>query len=120
MAEGAQEAAERLAANVAAGNLALVLADIAPEALAKAMQANPAAAGGAGGLPALPAIREWHVEPVGDSPAGPIFRLRFHSDAGDAVIETTWGEVMGQWKVVDFAVVELRRREPPSEPPSGS
>ncbi len=114
---GAREAAERLAANVAAGNLALVLADIAPEALAKAMQANPAAGGG---LPALPAIRQWRVEELPTSASGPVFRLSFESELGDAVIDTTWGQVTGQWKVVDFAVVELRRREPPAEPASGS
>jgi hypothetical protein len=106
--EDARAAAERLAAAAAAGNLALVLVDILPEALQQFMQANP----GAGGpLAAVPTVERFWVEDAGGSDDAPIFRVTFEGPAGQAVLEATWGEVAGQWKVTRLQLVGLERRQ---------
>ncbi len=110
--EEARAAAERLAASAAAGNLALVLVDILPEALQQFMQANP----GAGGpLASVPVVERFSVEDAGGPDDAPVFRVTFEGPAGRAVLHATWGQVAGQWKVTKLELVAAERRESSTE-----
>lgn len=98
-----REAVERTARAVMTGNLAQVMADLAPEALAQLMQL----ASGAQGLsPAqLPSIDRYEVTEVAAGDAEAIYRVAFVSSMGSATIETTWRPMLGQWKVAAVSLV---------------
>jgi hypothetical protein len=100
-----REAVERNAEAVRTGNFVQLMADITPEALAKLMQMAPQ--GGGPSIASLPAITGYELEflePEGDTQR---YRARFTSAAGSASFTTSWQQVLGQWKIVDFADVVL-------------
>jgi hypothetical protein len=81
------------------------MADITPEALAKLMQMAPP--GGGPSLASLPAITAYsveHLEPEADAQR---YRATFTSAQATASFITSWKQVAGQWKVVDFSDVQI-------------
>lgn len=105
----AREAVERNAAALAAGNLAQILMDITPEALAQVMQmatqqgVNPAGLS----LTALPSVSSYEVAEAGKDADSETFHVTFTSDKGTATLSSTWKQVLGQWKIVSLGVVSL-------------
>jgi hypothetical protein len=99
-----REIVERNANAVMTGNFAQLMADITPEALAKLMQMAPT---GGPGLSSLPAITGYKVDYQGGDGEMVRYRALFTSETGAASFVTTWKQVLGQWKVVDFSDVNL-------------
>ncbi|GIW13314.1 MAG: hypothetical protein KatS3mg062_0753 [Tepidiforma sp.] len=95
-------AVERTARAVMTGNLAQVMADLAPEAMAQLMQIASGAQGISPGQ--LPSIEGFEVEEDGASAEEARFRVRFRSSAGTLTVATTWRPVMGQWKVAEIGL----------------
>ncbi|WP_322818164.1 hypothetical protein [Tepidiforma sp.] len=105
-------AVERTARAVMTGNLAQVMADLAPEAMGQLMQL----ASGAQGLSPsqLPAIDGFEVEEDAVSEAEARFRVRFRSSAGNVVVATTWRPILGQWKVAEIGLAGFEPAEGPA------
>ena len=102
----AREAVDRNALAVMTGNLAQIMADVTPEALAQMMQMGPQA-GGLSPAP-MPNIEGYDIEEKGPAGEGELFHVTFNSPVGTATLATTWKLVMGQWKL---AAVELVKAE---------
>jgi hypothetical protein len=102
-------AVERTARAVMTGNLAQVMADLAPEAMTQLMQL----ASGAQGLsPAqLPSIDGFEVEEVSASAEEARYRVRFRSSMGSVTVATTWRPMVGQWKVVEIGLAGFELAE---------
>jgi hypothetical protein len=100
-----REAVERNAQAVMTGNFVQLMADITPEALAKLMQMAPP--GGAPSIASLPAITGYEVEFLGPEADAQRYRARFTSANAAASFTTSWKQILGQWKVVDFADVVI-------------
>lgn len=109
----ARAAVERNTQAVAAGNLALVLADITPEAMAQMMQA--AAQQGAGSSPlqlgAMPNVESYEIREAGTTEDTESFHVSFVSNLGRATIGSTWKQIAGQWKVVGLEVISIEPAE---------
>ncbi|GIW19170.1 hypothetical protein [Tepidiforma sp.] len=107
----ARAAAERTARAVMTGNLAQVMADLAPEAMAQLMQL----ASGAQGLsPAqLPGIDGFELEEQAAEEGEARFLVRFRSSAGTVAVATRWRPMLGQWKVVEIGLAGF---EAPGQP----
>lgn len=104
----AREAVERTAQAVMTGNLAQLMADITPDALAQMMQLGATA----GGLsPAsMPNIQGYEIAEQPSS-EGELFHVTFRSEAGTATLGTTWRQVIGQWKITGISLVAAERAE---------
>ncbi len=98
----ARAAAERTARAVMTGNLAQVMADLAPEAMTQLLQL---ASGGQGLSPAqLPGVEGFDLEELGADEGEARFLVRFRSSAGNVTVSTRWRPVLGQWKVVEIGL----------------
>ena len=99
----AHEAAERNAQAILSGNLAQIMADITPEALAQVM----ALGAEAGGLAptTMPNIQRYELLDFGPDGDVHLFHVKFVSDAGTATLAASWKLIMGQWKVVAVSLV---------------
>ncbi|MBI5947888.1 MAG: hypothetical protein HY875_07110 [Chloroflexi bacterium] len=106
----AREAAERNAQAIMSGNLAQVMADITPEALAQVMQMG-AAAGGVNPA-AMPGITGYDVAPSAADGETETFDVTFHAAIGKATLGITWKPVMGQWKISAVSLVSLEPAPP--------
>ena len=100
-----REAAERNAQAVMTGNLAQVMADITPDALAQMMQLGARA--GAMSPAAMPGIEGYEITDMGEDAGGAVFHIAFRSAIGRATIATTWKQIMGQWKIAAVALVSV-------------
>ncbi|MCC6382954.1 MAG: hypothetical protein IT304_10635 [Dehalococcoidia bacterium] len=111
--ESLRTAVERNAEAVMAGNLAQLMADVTPEALAQVIRAAPA--GTPMTLAALPTITGYAIEERGPEGEGQIVHVTFTSAAGKATVAATWKQVLGQWKIGAVALVGVEPA-PPAEP----
>ncbi|MGI8927155.1 MAG: hypothetical protein ACR2HN_11000 [Tepidiformaceae bacterium] len=109
----AREAAERNAEAVMAGNLAQIMADITPDALAQMMQ-MAAAAGGINPA-ALPGITAYEVAEAGAEGDAETFNVTFISPAGRATLSVTWKPVIGQWKIAAVALGSAAAAQAPAD-----
>jgi hypothetical protein len=94
------------------GNLAQLMADITPEALAQMMQLGASA----GNLsPAsMPSIEGFEVTDVGsDGNDGELFDVCFRSAVGTATLRATWKLIMNQWKITAVGLVSAEPASPP-------
>lgn len=110
--ESLRTAVERNAQAVMTGNLAQLMADITPEALAQAIQAAPV--GTPMTLASLPAITGYMIEERGPDGDGQLVHVTFTSAAGKATVAATWKQVLGQWKIGALALVGMEPT-PPAE-----
>lgn len=108
----AREATDRTADAVMTGNLAQVMADLTPEALAQMMTLGSAA----GGLsPAqMPSIEGYEIEDRGAEGDAEVFHITFRSSVGTATLKAAWKQVMGQWKITAVSLVSAEA-SPPQE-----
>jgi hypothetical protein len=104
----AQDAAERNAQAVMAGNLSQLMADITPEVLMQMMQL-----GSGGGLTpqTMPSITGYELTSVGAEGETEVFHAKFLSAIGTATLSAKWKLVLGQWKIVDIGLVGYERVE---------
>ncbi len=102
-----REAAERTVRALLTGNLAQVMADLAPEAMGQLMQLASGVQGIA--LGQLPTIERYELEevPAPEGEAG--FLVRVVAPVGTVSVATRWRPILGAWKVVGF---ELAGFEP--------
>lgn len=101
----AREAVERNAQAVMSGNLAQIMADITPEALAQMMQMGAAA--GAMSPASMPNIQGYEVTEMPPDGEARVFHVRFGSSVGHATLSTAWKPIMGQWKITAVALVSV-------------
>lgn len=101
----AREAVERNAQAVMSGNLAQIMADITPEALAQMMQMGAAA--GAMSPASMPNIQGYDVTEMPPDGEAQVFHVRFRSSIGHATLSMSWKPVMGQWKITAVALVSV-------------
>jgi len=99
----AHEAAERNAQAIMSGNLAQIMADITPEALAQVMALGSQA--GALTPTQMPNIERYELLDFGPDGDVHLFHVKFISDAGTATIAASWKLIMGQWKIVAVSLV---------------
>lgn len=113
--ETTREAVERNAKALAAGQFAVVMADVTPQALAQLMQL----AGQAGAMApgAMPADATYRIEERGAVADGERFDVTFESAAGAVSLATTWSLILGRWKV---AGIELLSAEIAGDEGSGT
>jgi hypothetical protein len=105
--EALRLAVERNAQAVVTGNLAQLMADITPEALAQLMSLAPQAGGLS--LASMPNISGHTITPIGwDGDEAFVYHVAFTSDVGTATIAATWREVLGQWKVTALGLVAIQ------------
>lgn len=110
----AREAVERSAQAIVAGNIVQVMSDLTPEALAQVLQMaseqglNPGSVTALGGLPG---ISGYTVIDAGKDEDSETFLVTFEAPEGRATVESTWKQVLGQWKIAAFRVVDLKRTD---------
>ena len=104
----AREAAEKNAQAVMTGNLAEIMGQLTPEALAQMMQL-----GGQGGMsPAqMPSISGYDIAEAGADAQSETFHVTFHSPAGKATLSAKWKQLMGQWKIAEIGLVSAEPAE---------
>jgi hypothetical protein len=107
---GLRQAVERNAEAVRTGNLAQLMADITPEALADMMRAAPSGLSMAN-FAQLPEVTGWSTEYRGREGDAEAFSVTFESAAGTATLLSRWRRVVGQWKVVGVQVVAAEAAE---------
>jgi hypothetical protein len=100
---------ERNAEAVMAGNFMQIMADITPEALAKLMAMAPP--GGGPSIATLPALTGYTLELLEPADEAQLYRATFTSEQATATFVTTWRQVVGQWKVVDFSDVSIEMKD---------
>ena len=107
----AREAVDRNALAVMTGNLAQIMADVTPEALAQMMQMGTQAGGVS---PAqMPNIEGYDLKDFGpQEDGGELFHVTFRSSAGTATLGATWKQLMGQWKIVAVNLVSAEPAPP--------
>jgi hypothetical protein len=105
----AREAAEQNAKAVAEGNLAVVMGQLTPEAMAQMMQLG--AQGGGLTPQQLPSITGYTIEDVGSDGESETFNVTFTSAAGTATIAARWKQVLGQWKIAAIQLVSAQQTE---------
>jgi hypothetical protein len=98
----AREAAEKNAQAVMSGNLAEIMGQLTPEALAQMMQL-----GGQGGMsPAqMPSIEGYEIAEAGSDGDSETFYVTFRSAVGTATLSARWKQVLGQWKITEIGLV---------------
>jgi hypothetical protein len=99
----AREATERTARAVVAGNLAQIMADLTPEALAQ-MMAMGASAGSLSPA-SMPNITAYEIAEIGLDGDSEVFHITFTSAVGRATLAATWRQIMGQWKIAAVSLV---------------
>lgn len=97
-----REAAERTVRALVAGNLAQVMADLAPEAMAQLMQLTSGAQGVS--LSQMPTIERFELEELAAADGEARFLVRVFSPVGSVAVETRWRPILGQWKVAGIAL----------------
>lgn len=100
----AREAAERNAKAIMEGNLSQLMADITPEVLAQVMAMGAQAPAGLS-ITQMPNIQGYEIAEKGQDGDADVFDVTFRSDVGSAKIAASWKQVMGQWKIVNVALV---------------
>lgn len=100
----AREAAERNAKAIMEGNLSQLMADITPEVLAQVMAMGAQAPAGLS-ITQMPNIQAYDIAAKGQEGEAEVFDVTFRSDVGSATIAASWKQVMGQWKIVNVALV---------------
>ena len=100
----AREAAERNAKAIMEGNLSQLMADITPEVLAQVMAMGAQAPAGLS-ITQMPNIQGYEIAARGQEGDAEVFDVTFRSDIGSATIAASWKQVMGQWKIVNVALV---------------
>lgn len=100
----AREAAERNAKAIMEGNLSQLMADITPEVLAQVMAMGAQAPAGLS-ITQMPNIQGYDIAARGQEGEAEVFDVTFRSDVGSATIAASWKQVMGQWKIVNVALV---------------
>ena len=100
----AREAAERNAKAIMEGNLSQLMADITPEVLAQVMALGAQAPAGLS-ITQMPNIQGYEIAGKGQDGDVEVFDVTFRSDVGSATIAASWKQVMGQWKIVNVALV---------------
>jgi hypothetical protein len=99
----ARAAVERTAQAVMSGNLAQLMSDITPEALAQMMQL--AASAGALSPANMPGIEGYEISEAPPDGEAEVFHVSFVSAIGKATLATSWKAIMGQWKVTAVSLV---------------
>lgn len=89
----AAETAHRHAQDVVNGNMAAVMGDLTPEALAKAMQMG----GGPQG------VTGYDLVDGGADGDDHLFEITYQAAVGPMTIASRWRDVSGAWKIVDLA-----------------
>lgn len=107
---GLREVVERNAEAVRTGNLAQLMADITPEALADMMRLAPNGMSMAS-FAQLPEVSGWSTAYLGRDGDAEMFSVTFESLAGTATLLSRWRQVVGQWKVVGVRVTAAEARE---------
>lgn len=105
----AREAAEQNAKAVAEGNLAVVMGQLTPDAMAQMMQLG--AQGGGLSPQQMPSITGYEIEEAGRDDDSETFNVTFQSPAGTATIAVRWTQVMGQWKIAGLSLVSAEAAE---------
>lgn len=100
----AREAAERNAKAIMEGNLSQLMADITPEVMAQVMALGTQAPAGLS-ITQMPNIQGYEIADKGRDDETDVFEVTFRSDIGSATIAASWKQVMGQWKIVNIALV---------------
>jgi len=100
----AREAAERNARAIMEGNLSQLMADITPEVMAQVMAMGSQAPAGLS-IAQMPNIQGYELVDKGQQGDADVFDVTFRSDIGTATIAASWKQVMGQWKIVNVALV---------------
>ncbi|MEZ4493659.1 MAG: hypothetical protein R3C29_10160 [Dehalococcoidia bacterium] len=103
----AREAAELNAKAVAEGNLAVVMGQLTPEAMAQMMQLG--AQGGGLTPQQMPAITGYTIEEAGSDGESETFNVTFTSAIGTATVAARWKQVLGQWKIAGIALVSAEQ-----------
>lgn len=102
----ARDAAERNARAVMTGDLTRVMADITPEAMAKLMQMGAEAQAAGHPTPTtMPNIDSYEVVDDESDANGSTFHVTFVAPIGRATVKTRWEQLLGEWKLVDIALV---------------
>ena len=114
-AETAREAVERNAKAIMEGNLAQLMADITPEALAEMMKMT--AGQSAVSLQQLPAITGYAIEDLGEDGDVHRFDVRFESALGNVTLATGWKVLLGRWKVASASLVSAELKAAPETAP---
>ena len=109
--QSAREAAEQNAKAVAEGNVAVVMGQLTPEAMAQMMQLG--SQGGGLTPQQLPQITGYSIEEAGSDAESETFNVTFNSAAGTATIATRWKQVLGQWKIAGIELVSAEQTEQP-------
>jgi hypothetical protein len=99
----ARAAVERTAQAVMTGNLAQLMSDITPEALAQMMQMGSEA--GALSPANMPSIESYEINEAPPDGEAEVFHVSFVSSIGKATLATSWKPIMGQWKVTAVSLV---------------
>lgn len=113
----AREAVERSAQAIVAGNFVQVMADLTTEALTQMLQMateQGVNAGSAAALGGMPGISSYKITETGRDHESETFEVAFEGAQGRATVETTWKQVLGQWKIGAFRVVSLERTDEPA------
>ena len=100
----AREAADRNARAIMEGNLSQLMADITPEVMAQVMAMGSQAPAGLS-IAQMPNIQGYELVEKGQQGDSELFDVTFRSDIGTATIAASWKQVMGQWKIVNVALV---------------
>lgn len=103
---------ERNAQAVMSGNFAQLMSDITPEALGKLMQMMPAS--GQVSLTSLPAITGYDITEADPDGETAVYTVTFHSERGDVTLASHWRQVVGQWKISDFSLVDFNLQPGPA------
>lgn len=98
----ARQAAEQNAKAVMEGNIAAVIGQLTPEAMAQMMQL-----GNQGSLTPqqMPAITGYEIQEAGSDGDSESFDVTFHSQAGSATLRGRWKRVMDQWKIAEVTLI---------------
>ncbi len=105
----AREAAEENAKAVAEGNLAVVMGQLTPEAMAQMMQLG--AQGGGLTPQQLPSITGYTIEAAGVDGESETFNVTFISAVGTATVAARWKQVLGQWKIAAIELLSAQQTE---------
>jgi hypothetical protein len=91
-----EEAVKANCQAVLTGDLMKIMGDLTPEALNKLM-----AAGGGGGMGAMPALKSFDIQSHDQQGEDHVFKVKFTGDQDFTAI-ATWRDVGGQWKIADL------------------
>jgi hypothetical protein len=103
-------AVERTAEAVRTGNLAQLMADITPEAIAQMMQMAPAANGMS--IASMPSITGYAITECPPEDDAAVYQVTFESAMGRATLAASWKQLLGQWKITAVRLVSIEPAEP--------